>query len=300
MEQNLTRILTSVTATRLATALVAVLAVVVIVKLVNRFLTRVVTDPDARYRSRKMVTFAGYVLAFLLVAAILSGNLSAFGLTVGVIGAAVAFALQGVIASIAGWVGIMTGRPFRVGDRVQVGDIQGDVIDIGLFRTTLMEVGGWVRGDLYDGRIVRISNAAVLKDPVYNSSGDFPFLWDEIRIPVRHGCDHRLARETILAVMRETVGEYATFAQASWNDMVRKYRIEEARVTPWVSLTADENWMTLTARYVVDYRKRRSTKDALWTGILDAFAASGGKLRLATTALEISEGSVVEVRRPQP
>lgn len=298
MEQNLTRILTSVTATRVAAALVAIVAVVVIVKLVNGFLTRTVTDPDARYRSRKMVTFVGYVLAFLLVAAIVSGNLSAFGLTVGVIGAAVAFALQSVIASIAGWVGIMTGRPFRVGDRVQLGDIQGDVIDIGLFRTTLMEVGGWVRGDLYDGRIVRISNAAVLKDPIYNASGDFPFLWDEITIPVRHGCDHRLARETLLGVLQQTVGEYAEFAQEAWIDMVRKYRIEEARVSPWVSLRADENWMTFTARYVVDYRKRRSTKDALWAGILDAFAASGGQLRLATTALEISEGSVVEVRQP--
>jgi small-conductance mechanosensitive channel len=102
---------------------------------------------------------------------------------IGVAGAGIAFALQEVIGSVAGWIAISFGGFYRPGDRVQVGGIKGDVIDIGILRTTLMELGEWVNSDLYSGRIVRVANSFVFKQPVFNYSGDFPFLWDELRLP---------------------------------------------------------------------------------------------------------------------
>lgn len=104
-----------------------------------------------------------------------------------VTGAGIAVALQAVIASLAGWVAIAFGRFYSTGDRIQLGGVKGDVIDIGILRTTLMEVGQWVDGDLYNGRIVRIANSFVFKEPVFNYSADFPFLWDEIKLPIRYG-----------------------------------------------------------------------------------------------------------------
>jgi len=86
---------------------------------------------------------------------------------------------------------------YEPGDRVQLGGITGDVIDISILRTTVMEIGGWVKADLYNGRIVRIANSFVFKEPVYNYSADFPFVWDEIVLPIKYGCDHRLAREIL-------------------------------------------------------------------------------------------------------
>ncbi len=93
----------------------------------------------------------------------------------GVPGAGIAFALQEVIASVASWVAVSFGNFYSPGDRVQLGGIKGDVIDVGVLRTTLMEMGEWVNGDLYNGRIVRVANSFVFKEPVYNYSADFPF-----------------------------------------------------------------------------------------------------------------------------
>jgi small-conductance mechanosensitive channel len=118
----------------------------------------------------------------------------------------------------------------------------GDVIDISILRTTVMEIGAWVKADLYNGRIVRIANSFVFKEPVYNYSGDFPFVWDEIVIPVKYGSDHRLAREILQRVAQEVVGEYVPQAKTYWKQMVHKYLIEDARVEPAVTLVTTDNW----------------------------------------------------------
>jgi small-conductance mechanosensitive channel len=84
-----------------------------------------------------------------------------------------------------------------VGDRVQIGDTRGDVIDIGLLRTTLMETGNWVSRDLYNGRIVRIPNNTVLKASVFNYSQGFRFIWDEIKVLLTATSDCGLGREML-------------------------------------------------------------------------------------------------------
>jgi small-conductance mechanosensitive channel len=124
---------------------------------------------------------------------IFSASLGKMAVVFGVAGAGIAFALQEVIASLAGWVAISFGNIYNTGDRVQLGGIKGDVIDIGMLRTTMMEIGQWVNADLYNGRIVKIANSFVFKEPVFNYSGDFPFFWDEITVPIKYGCDYRLS-----------------------------------------------------------------------------------------------------------
>jgi len=272
---------------KIAASVVAVLIVAVVVRLINRWLRRLIPDTDMRYRSRKVVSFVGYVVALLVIIAIFSQQLGTLTVAFGVAGAGIAFALQEVIASIAGWVAVSLGQFFRVGDRVRLGGIRGDVIDIGIFRTTLMECGDWVKGDLYNGRIVRIANSFVFKEPVFNYSADFPFLWDEFTVAIRHGSDHHLARELLARVLQAEVGEYAAFAKKSWEQMVRKCRIEEARVEPMITMVANENWLEFTARYVVDYRRRRLTKDQISARFLDELAASGGRVALASSTLEL-------------
>jgi hypothetical protein len=86
---------------------------------------------------------------------------------------------------VAGWIAVSLGGFYKVGDRVELGGIRGDVVDIGFLRTTLFEVGEWVDGDLYNGRVVRVANSFIFKEPVVNYSGDFPFLWDELHVPVK-------------------------------------------------------------------------------------------------------------------
>src|ERR1700682_5167481 len=149
---------------------------------------------DARYKVRKFIVFSGYLTILLFLGLLFEDRLGRLTFAIGVIGAGVAVALQDVVASIAGAFSIGFSRLYTVGDRVQIGDTRGDVIDIGLLRTTLMETGNWVGRDLYNGRIVRIPNSVVLKGSVFNYSHGFRFIWDEIKVLLTAARDCKLAR----------------------------------------------------------------------------------------------------------
>lgn len=271
--------------------LVAVAIGVVLAYSVSRMLQRAVTkyveDNSARYRARKIVSFVTYLLSALVLVTVFSDRLGGFTVALGVAGAGIAFALQEVIASVAGWVAVSFGNFYSPGDRVQLGGIKGDVIDIGVFRTTLMEVGQWVKGDQYNGRIVRVANSFVFKEPVFNYSADFPFLWDEVTIPVRYGSDWKYARTMLEGVATEICGELARDSRIAWKGVVAKYRLEDAEVDPMVSLIANDNWLEFTMRYIVDYRRRRATKTQLFTRILEEIDASEGRVKLASATFEL-------------
>lgn len=275
---------------------IGVLVIVGVVRLLNRSLTRMVEDSEARYRTRKIVTFGGYVAVAILILVVFAGRLGGLTVTIGVAGAGIAFALQEIIASFAGWFAIALSNFYRTGDRVQLGGIKGDVIDIGVLRTTLMEVGEWVKGDLYTGRVVRIANSFVFKAPVFNYSGDFPFLWDEITLPVKYGTDWKAAREMLQQVSQEVVGEYTDGARASWEVITRTYLVEKAMVEPIVSLVANDNWIEFTVRYVTDFKYRRRTKDRLYTRILEEIERSEGRIAIASATFHLVETPVFDVR----
>jgi len=281
---------------KLVAAAVTVAVVFAVVRLLQRSLSRNIEDVDTRYRARKFVGFLGYVAAIAVIATMFSDRLGGFTVAFGVAGAGIAFALQEVIASVAGWVAVSLGSFYAVGDRVQLGGICGDVIDVSILRTTLMEIGEWVAADLYTGRVVRVANSFVFKEPVFNYSGDFPFLWDEITLPVKYGSDWKLAREMLRGIVNEVLVDYAQNVKESWLRMVRQYRVEEANVEPMITLRATDNWIEFTVRYVVDYRKRRWMKDHLFTRILEEVDRSGNQIRLASTTFEMVPGSSLDVR----
>lgn len=213
-------------------ALVAavIILIMVLVRIVQRLFARRIRVNEARYRTRKLVSFLGYV------------------------------------ASLAGFFAITFGGYFKPGDRVQFGGVRGDVIDIGLVRTTLMELGEWVDGDLFTGRVVRVSNGAVFREPVFNYSGEFT----------------RASSE-------------------AWRSLVTRYLVEKARVEPLVTMVADESWVTFTIRYIVDYRLRRSTSDRFFERILAGFIAGEGSVEIAAASSEValSTENTLEMRLDQ-
>lgn len=288
MNESIQNVLYDPVVGRIVTAVIGLLVVIALVRLAQRSIGRYVKETQTRYRARKFTHFIGYLLAIVMLATVFSDKLGGLTVALGVAGAGIAFALQEVIASVAGWFAISFANFYKTGDRVQLGGIQGDIIDIGMLRTTLMETGQWIKGDLYNGRVVRIANSFVFKEPVFNYSGEFPFLWDEITVPVHYGSDYRMAREILEKIVNEVTGEYAQTVKAAWQDLVNKYLVEDARVEPMVTMSADENWMTFTLRYVVDFKKRRTIKDALFWRIITAFDATQGRVNFASAAQEIS------------
>lgn len=185
-------------------------------------------------------------------------------------------------------------RPGGIVIRVHVK--MGDVIDIGILRTTLMELGEWVKADLYTGRIVRIANSFVFKEPVFNYSGDFPFLWDEITVPVTYASDHRLAREILEKIIHRVIEEYSAFAKRAWKDIVKKYMVEEAMIDPAVTLVCTDNWIEFTVRYITDFKLRRSTKNRLFSLILDEFEKTGGRVKIASTTMQLVDPQPLTVK----
>jgi len=287
MEDFVNNYLLNPTVAKLAVACVGIFIISVAVRFYKKYLSRFIKDTDNRYRARKFVTFIGYVLGIILVSTIFSDKLGGLTVAMGVAGAGIAFALQEVIGSIAGWLAISAGNFYTTGDRIQLGGIVGDVIDIGILRTTLMECGQWVKADLYNGRIVRVANSFVFKEPVFNYSGDFKFLWDEVVMPVKFGCDYKLAKDIFTKVADEVAGEYARQAKNAWKEMVTKFMIEDAKVEPMITIHVTDNWMEFTIRYVVDYRKRRSTKDILFTRIIEEIDKTEGRVGIASTTLQL-------------
>jgi len=136
----------------------------------------------------------------------------------------------------------------------------------------------------------------VFKEPVFNYSGDFGFLWDELTLPVTYGVSHALARAMLTRVVQEVVGEHVAPAAKEWREMLARYRVEDARLEPMVTLVLNDNWMEFTARYVVPFDRRRTVRDRLFTRIMDEVDASGGALQLASATSAIVAFPRVDVR----
>lgn len=296
MEVQIQDILSGTTLKKLAFLIIGILIIYFIIKVLKEKLFSKIKDNDNRYRANKIGSFAGYFLSIVMLTIVYSDKLGGLTVALGVAGAGIAFALQEVISSFAGWLAIMFGDFFKIGDRVQVGGITGDVMDIGVLRTTIMETGDWVNGDLYNGRMVLIANSFVLKEPVFNYSGDFPFLWDEIDIPCQFGSNYEKAKELIFNIGKEVVGDLTIQSNEQWNHLRLKYRLEMAQTEPMVSLVINSSGVVFTLRYVVDYKKRRITKTTLFTRILSEVEKLKGEIKFPSATLRIMETPEVKVK----
>ena len=212
------------------------------------------------------------------------------GLVLGLITAGVAFAMQEVIGAIAGWFNIVSGQIFRVGDRVQVGGVRGDVIDVSPLRTKVMEIGSgvdgdtWVRGRQYTGRIVAVSNKATFTEPVYNYSAVFEFIWEEITVPVAYDDDWHTAERILLdeAVAISSSVE----AESAIAEMVHRYPVARTEVEPRVFAHATDDYLQLTARFVVPVRTARRMKDQVTRRVLERFTEAG--VRVASKTQDVT------------
>jgi small-conductance mechanosensitive channel len=262
----------------------------VIAVIANRALRKVLTaqiaDPAHAHTLYVLVRNAVFLVVSIVLVFIWLGPGSNFTVAMGILGAGIAFASQEVIGSFAGYVNIVTGNLFRIGDRVQIGSVVGDVIDISILRTTVMEIGEWVGADQYTGRVVTIANRFVFSDPVYNYTQHWPYLWDEILIPITYGSDWQAAGELMLERAAEYSSHFLSQAQAGLRELEAEYPLHEATVEPKLYVVMTDNWLEMTLRYVVDPRERRKVKAQLHRDLLQGFEADP-KITVASVTMEI-------------
>jgi small-conductance mechanosensitive channel len=211
---------------------------------------------------------------------------SNFAVAMGILGAGIAFASQETIGSFAGYISIVTGNLYRIGDRVEVGNVTGDVLDISVLRTTLMEIGEWVKAEQYTGRIVTIANRAIFSDPVFNYTQHWEYLWDEITVPITYDSDWRRAGEILLDHGEKHTTHLQAVAQARLRDLMKRYPVHEQSVQPRLYMVMTDNWIELTLRYVVESRERRQVSARLHRELFERIAIDPG-ITVASATFEI-------------
>jgi small-conductance mechanosensitive channel len=264
-----------------------VVLVFILIAWTRRWMKKNLHDNSVKYKAQKAIQVVGYLFIVLITISYFTGSIKDFGLAMGLLTAGITITLQELILSIAGSFYIFFVRVYKPGDRIELNGIKGDVIDIDSMYTTMMEIGEWVSSDNYSGRIVKLSNAFVFKGPVYNYSSDFPFVWDEFDLPIRYGSDLELAKKIVITVAQDMLSEYVQNSIAGWKDVVSKYYIEDAQVNPTLAITMTDNWVQFNLRYIVDYKKRRVTKNLLNEEIGKRIQETNGKVILASATFEI-------------
>ncbi|MCI2229133.1 mechanosensitive ion channel family protein [Polaribacter sp. MSW13] len=275
------------TSTNIIKYLVWIVLVFVFITWIRRILKKKLPNNNIKYKSQKGVEVIGYVFVILITVSYFTGSIKDLGLAIGFLTAGITITLQEIILSIAGSFYIFLVKVYKPGDRIEINGIKGDVIDIDSIYTTMMEIGEWVSSDNYSGRIVKLSNAFVFKGAVYNYSRDFPFVWDEFNLPIRYGSDIELAKSIVISVAQKNLAKYVQESMAEWKNVVKEYYIEDAQVDPTLAITMTDNWVQLNLRYIVDYKKRRFTKNILHEEIGKMIEETKGAVVLASATFEI-------------
>ena len=266
---------------------IVLLVVLFAIQLIRRYLKKKIANTVIRYKAQKGIEILGYTLLVILAIIYFSGSIKDFTIIIGLFTAGMAFTLQELILSIAGSVYIFLVKVYQPGDRIEINEIKGDVIDVDSIYTTMMEIGEWVSSDNYTGRIVKLSNAFVFKGPIYNYSQDFPFIWDEFNLPIRYGSDIDLAKSIIIKIASETLSEYTANSKHDWEKVVNKYYIEDAQIDPTLAISLTDNWIQFNLRYIVDFKKRRYIKHLLNDKIRVEIEKTNGKIILASATVEL-------------
>jgi small-conductance mechanosensitive channel len=290
---------------------VAVIAIAIGLRYAVLFVMRITTGRHRNDRVtfwvRQGTSLAMVALAVLVLISVWFDNPARLGTAAGFVTAGLAIAAQRAVTAFAGYLVIMRGKTFTVGDRIKMGGVRGDVIALGFLQTRILEMGQppdvnqqenpgmWVRARQYTGRIVTVTNDKLFDEPVYNFTREFEFIWEEIAVPVPYRCDRALAEDILLRAAREATSSYAAEASAERERVQRAYAIEIDEYEPRVFWRLTDNWVELTVRFVVPARGIREIKDRMSRSILKEFEAAD--LEIASTTIEISRVAPLPLTR---
>lgn len=229
-------------------------------------------EPRLRYWWRKTTTYVTVLLGLLVIGRLWYHGFRNVGTFLGLLSAGLAIALKDVVSGMAGWLFILWRRPFEVGDRIQIGDESGDVIDIRIFQFTLMEIGNWVNADQSTGRVIHIPNALVFTRPLANFSKGFQYIWNEVAILVTFESNWEKAKDLLKVIASKHAESLSSAAEERLKEASKKFMIFYTALTPIVYTSVADSGVLLTIRYLCEPRKRRGSENAIWEDILREFS----------------------------
>ncbi|MBE9524994.1 MAG: mechanosensitive ion channel [Chloroflexi bacterium] len=250
---------------------------VVIIWLFYRFILRIfikrIDDARTRYKWQKNSTYSFYFLLLLILGRIwLREGIDTYSTYFGLLSAGLAIAMKEPIANIFGWVLIIWRRPFSVGERIQIGEFAGDVVDINVVEFTILEIGNWVESDQSTGRVINIPNGKIFSEPLANFSRGIEHLWHEIPVLITFESDWKKAKN----LLQEIIAKHATIPDGkltAYSDSKDKgYMIHYAQTAPIIYTSVRDSGILLTLRYLCGIRMRRGSENKIWEDILEIFS----------------------------
>jgi len=237
----------------------------------GRLVYRKSEDIKSRYVWRKTLTYITFLIGFIMIGSVWFRGFKALGTYLGLLSAGLAIALKDPLTNIAGWIFIIFRQSFSVGDRIQIGEQSGDVIDIRMFQFLLLEIGNWVDADQSTGRVIYIPNARVFTHPLANYSKGFQYIWDEINVQVTFESDWKKAKEMMLNIAKKHSEHLSKSAEQKVKEAGEKYMIFYKNLTPTVYTSVKNSGVQLAIRYLCEPRKRRGARQAIWEDVLKQF-----------------------------
>jgi small-conductance mechanosensitive channel len=215
----------------------------------------------------------------------------------GLVTAGLAFALQRVVTALAGYFVILRGSTFTVGDRIVMGGVRGDVVALGFFQTTIMEMGQpppvqsadpavWVQSRQFTGRIVTVSNARIFDEAVFNYTRDFPFIWEEMRLPIAYRDDRAKAEQILLEAARKHAVDPGRLDARLSDRLERHFRVTREDFAPSTYWRLTDNWLEITVRFIAHDHGVRKMKDAMSREVLQRLDEAG--IGIASATFEIT------------
>lgn len=257
---------------RLFTSFVIVLFLWIIRTIAVRIVWRRTDNAQVRYRWQKGTIYVAVITGTVLVGRIWFVGIQSLATLVGLVAAGLAIALQDLVKSVAGFLFILWRKPFAVGDRIEIGRHRGDVIDIRLFKFTLMEIGNWVDAEQSTGRVIHLPNGLILNEVIANYSKGFEFIWNEIPVLVTFESNWEKAKKILIEISEKHAAYLTGEAEKRVKEASKRYMIYYTKLTPTVYTSVKDCGVMLTLRYLIEPRKRRGSEQGIWEEILKAFA----------------------------
>jgi len=265
--------ITSRTQNEILTSIIIILSLSVLRYVILKLVWRNTQNLKIRYQWNRTLSIIIPFTGILLIGAIWMPAFKQFGAFLGIIAAGMAIALKDPITNMAGWLFILTRKPFVVGDRVQVGKHTGDVIDIRLFQFTMLEIGNWVEADQSTGRIIHLPNGMVFLEPQANYSTGFEYIWNEIKVLITFESNWAKTKSLLEEIINKHAKNIDLKAKKELLKASKNYLIYYKNLTPIVYTSVKDSGVLLTLRYLCNPRNRRGSENEIWENILTEFDA---------------------------
>lgn len=253
----------------------AITFVLLLLRGVRTYLIGPLTNNAARYNLNRVVKLLAGLAVFFILLSVLFANWYTAVLSLGLISLILGFALQTPITSFIGWIYILVKMPYKVGDRIKMGEASGDVIGVGYLDTTLWEFGGELLSTANhpSGRLIKFPNSKVLNTVVHNYSWPlFPYVWNDIKFQIAYQSDLQFVAETMRDAAAEEVGDAMMERVAVYRELLAQTPVDQLEVQEKpvvVFRVGDNTWIEAIVRYLVEPRRAGSVKSRLIKKMLE-------------------------------